>query len=144
MAWKLYYDGGCNLCHTSKLRAEKWAERAHKPLEVDILQSDEAIAKGYPADTMVLEADGKVYYGADAWLQIMTFAPFYLRWIAWFRRVPPLAWLAKKAYAVVAHYRYKWFGTRACPIPTTRPDSKNPSSGQKGDGAVSSGANGRG
>jgi predicted DCC family thiol-disulfide oxidoreductase YuxK len=118
MAWKLFYDGGCNLCHTSKLRAEKWAAKAGRPLVVDILLSDEAINKGYPGDTMVLEADGKVYYGAEAWLMMMTFAPWYLRWIGALRNFKPFAWLAKKAYKVVAHYRYKWFGTRACPIPT--------------------------
>lgn len=118
MAWKLFYDGGCNLCHTSKLRVEKWAEKAGRPLDVDILQSDEAVAKGYPMDAMVLEADGTVYYGADAWLKIMEVSPWYLRWIAWTRHVPPLAWVAKKIYGIVARYRYKWFGTRACAIPT--------------------------
>jgi predicted DCC family thiol-disulfide oxidoreductase YuxK len=120
MAWKLYYDGGCNLCHTSKLRAEKWAEKAHKVLDVNILQSPEAISKGYPGDAMVLEAGDEVYFGADAWLQIMTFSPWYLRWIAACRRFPPFAWIAKKGYNLVARFRYKWFGTRACPIPPAR------------------------
>src|SRR5579884_1253255 len=112
MAWKLFYDGGCNLCHTSKLKAEKWAERAGQPMEVDILQSDEAIEKGYQGDVMVLEADGQVYYGADAWLKIMTIAPWYLRWVSVMRYTPPTRWLARVAYALVARIRYKLFGTR--------------------------------
>jgi predicted DCC family thiol-disulfide oxidoreductase YuxK len=121
MVWKLFYDGGCNLCHTSKLKAEKWAERAKQPMEVDILQSDEAIEKGYQGDVMVLEADGQVYYGADAWLKIMTIAPWYLRWLSWTRYTPPTRWLARIAYGLVARMRYKLFGTRACPIPGARP-----------------------
>jgi predicted DCC family thiol-disulfide oxidoreductase YuxK len=114
--WKLFYDGGCNLCHVSKLRAEKWAERAHQPLEVDVLVSDEAIEKGY-GDAMVLEADGQVLTAADAWLKIMTVAPWYLRWLGWFNLTPPTRALARWVYGIVAKYRYKWFGTRACQVP---------------------------
>lgn len=119
--WRLYYDGGCNLCHTSKLRVETWAQKAHQPLEVDVLQSDEAIAKGY-GDAMVLEADGKVYFAQDAWLRCMQIAPFYLRWISWLKVIPGFTALAKFGYSVVAKYRIKWFGSRACQIPI----KKNP------------------
>ena|SRR5947209_4261634 len=117
MAWKLFYDGGCNLCHASKLRAERWAERAHQPLDVDILQSDEAIAKDYGMHTMILEADGEVLRGADAWLKIMTIAPWYLRWISWAGKTKFTRTIAKRIYGLVARYRYKWFGRRSCPIP---------------------------
>jgi predicted DCC family thiol-disulfide oxidoreductase YuxK len=119
--WKLFYDGGCNLCHVSQLRAERWAQRAGQPLDVDVLASDEAISKGY-GDAMVLEADGKVYEAADAWLKIMTVGPWYLRPLSWTRFFPPTHWLAAVAYNVVAKYRIKWFGSRACQIPsrTTR------------------------
>lgn len=115
MTWKLFYDGGCNLCHVSKLRVEKWAAKAHQPLDVDILLSDEAINKGY-GDAMVLEAD-QVYQGADAWLKIMTISPWYIRWISWIASVPFLRPLFKWGYRVVAKYRYKWFGTRECQVP---------------------------
>lgn len=116
-AWKLFYDGGCNLCHVSQLRAERWARRAGQPLEVDILLSDEALAKEYPQDAMVLEADGKVYIGADAWLKIMEVAPWYLRWMSWMRLTPPTRAAARFFYGIVARFRYKLFGTRACQIP---------------------------
>ncbi len=118
MTWKLFYDGGCNLCHVSKLRVEKWAVKAHQPLDVDILLSDEAINKGY-GDAMVLEAD-KVYQGADAWLKLMTISPWYLRWIGWLASVPIFRPFLKWAYGVVAKYRYKWFGTRECQVPARK------------------------
>ncbi|MCW5941394.1 MAG: DUF393 domain-containing protein [Fimbriimonadaceae bacterium] len=121
MAWTLYYDGGCNLCHASKLRAEAWAARAGQPLVVAVLQSPAAIAKGYleadGATQMVLETEDEVLYAADAWLRLMEIAPWTLRWIAFVCRVAPLRRLAKRLYFVVARYRYRWFGTRACPRP---------------------------
>jgi predicted DCC family thiol-disulfide oxidoreductase YuxK len=114
--WKLFYDGGCNLCHVSKLRAERWAEKAGQPLQVDVLSSDEAIAKGY-GELMVLEADGEVLMGADAWMKLMTIAPWYLRWVALFRRTKPTMAMARFFYGMVAKYRYKVFGRRTCQVP---------------------------
>ncbi len=114
--WKLYYDGGCNLCHASQLRVERWAAKAHQPLSVDVLLSDDAIAKGY-ADAMVLEADGKVLSAADAWMQVMTIAPWYLRWLSVMRKTKPTMALASWVYAVVAKYRIRLFGSRSCQLP---------------------------
>jgi predicted DCC family thiol-disulfide oxidoreductase YuxK len=121
MAWNLYYDGGCNLCHLSKLRAERWAEKAGQPLHVEVLQSEEAMAKGYDFDNMILEADGNVYRRADAWLRIMSIAPWYLRWVGWFGQWKPTRAVAKFFYEIVARVRYKIFGRRACPIPSAKP-----------------------
>lgn len=119
MAWKLYYDGGCNLCHASKLRVERWAERAGVPLEVEILQSEEAQKKNY-GQAMVLEAD-RVYQAEDAWLKLMLIAPWGLRWIGWLGRLPGFRTLLAWGYRIVAKYRYRWFGTRACPMPNRPP-----------------------
>jgi predicted DCC family thiol-disulfide oxidoreductase YuxK len=116
--WKLFYDGGCNLCHVSKLRAEKWAAKAGQPLSVDVLASDEAIQKGY-GEAMVLEADGRVLTAADAWMKLMSIAPWYLRWLSWFRLSKPTMAAARSIYGLVAKYRYKWFGTRACQVPSS-------------------------
>lgn len=114
--WKLFYDGGCNLCHASQLRVERWAKRSGQPLDVDILLSDEAIAKGY-GEAMVLEADGKVLTAADAWMKVMTIAPWYLRWVALFGKTKATMAVAAFFYGIVAKYRLKWFGTRECKIP---------------------------
>lgn len=118
VVWKLYYDGGCNLCHASKLRAERWAEKAGQPLDVDILQGPDAIAKGY-REAMVLEAD-RVYVGADAWLKLMDVAPWYLRWIGLMQHTTPTRWLATRLYGIVARLRYRLFGRRSCPIPRAK------------------------
>lgn len=115
--WKLYYDGGCNLCHASQLRVERWAKRAKQPLTVDVLLSDDAISKGY-GDAMVLEADGEVLSAAQAWLKIMTIAPWYLRWLAGMRNTKPTLAAASWAYGVVAKYRIRIFGSRSCQIPS--------------------------
>lgn len=116
MTWTLYYDGGCNLCHASRLQAEDWAQRAGQPLNVDILQSGAAIEKGY-GEVMVLEAD-QTYFGADAWLKLMTIAPWYLRWVGFLGRLPVFRQLLQIGYAIVAKYRKKWFGSRACALPS--------------------------
>lgn len=123
MAWKLFYDGGCNLCHTSKLRVETWARRRNFPLDLEILQSEEGIAKGYGA-AMVLETERGVFVAADAWLEIMRIAPWYLRWIQWLGKVPLVRPMMAWGYSVVAKYRYRWFGTRACPLPSSKPPSR--------------------
>lgn len=115
--WKLFYDGGCNLCHTSKLRAEGWAEKAGQPLQVEVIQSEEGLEKGYTTGSMVLEVDGKPIFGADAWLRIMRVAPWYFRPVAWMAYTPPTRALAKFGYGLVARVRYRIWGSRACPLP---------------------------
>lgn len=115
MTWKLYYDGECNLCHGSQLRVVKWASRSGQPVETEVLQSAEAIEKGY-ANDMVLEAD-KVYLAEDAWLKLMRVAPWYLRWIGHVGELPILRQVIGLGYKLVARFRKKWFGTRSCPLP---------------------------
>ncbi|MFY9233290.1 MAG: DCC1-like thiol-disulfide oxidoreductase family protein [Fimbriimonadaceae bacterium] len=119
--WNLYYDGGCNLCHKSQLRAERWAKRAGQPLHAEVLQSEEAVAKGYEPQTMVLEADSKVYTRADAWLRLMAIAPWYIRWLSWFRLSSLTRAIAKVFYEFVARIRFAVWGRRACPIPPRPP-----------------------
>ena len=68
-------------------------------------------------DSMVLEVGDQVLFGADAWFKLMDLSPWYLRWIMIAKYTPFTRWLVKKGYSIVAKYRYKIFGTRACPIP---------------------------
>jgi predicted DCC family thiol-disulfide oxidoreductase YuxK len=110
-SWKLFYDGSCNLCHQSSKRISSWAVRAGQPLDVLTLQDPEAQQKGY-SEQMVLEADGRVYFAAEAWLRLMALAPWYLRWVALFRHTPPTRWLATTFYNFVARYRHFWLGRR--------------------------------
>lgn len=123
MLWKLYYDGGCNLCHRSKLRAERWAERSGRPLEAIPIQSEEGHAKGYDLHEMILVAD-REYRGADAWLTLCGIGPWYVRWLAPLRLFPLTRWLAHAGYWVVARIRYRVFGRRACELPISAKSQK--------------------
>lgn len=107
------------MCHSSRLRVERWAERAGQPLHADVLLSDDGIAKGY-SEEMVIEADGQVLKAADAWMKVMTIAPWYLRWVALLAKTKPTMALARFLYGIVAKYRIKWFGSRECKIPIRR------------------------
>ncbi len=114
-AWKLYYDGTCNFCHASQLRVVRWAGRSGQPLDVELLQSPDAVAKGYGKD-MVLEADGRVYHGGDAWLKALDIGPWYLRWLQVMSLTPPTRWLVWRIYRIVARVRHRLMGRRACPF----------------------------
>jgi predicted DCC family thiol-disulfide oxidoreductase YuxK len=116
MAWKLYYDGGCNLCHASKLRVEKWANRRGTPLDIELLQSADAYDKGY-TEQMTLEADGQVYRAFEAWRKLMEIAPYGLSLVGKLAHVPGFSAIFRAGYNLIAHYRYRWFGTRSCPMP---------------------------
>ncbi|MCW5937622.1 MAG: DUF393 domain-containing protein [Fimbriimonadaceae bacterium] len=121
MVWTLYYDGECNLCHGSQLRVVQWAKAAGQPIETEILQAPEAVEKGYGGN-MVLEA-GQVFHGHRAWLKLMEVAPWYLRWVSAVGRFPLLEPFFALGYGLVARYRKKWFGKRACPLPQRPPKS---------------------
>jgi predicted DCC family thiol-disulfide oxidoreductase YuxK len=110
--WRLYYDGECNLCHRAKLRVERWAERAGQPLVALPLQGPEAAAKGY-AGAMVLEA-GAVYTAEGAWLRLCAIGPWPARLIAASARAPGIGQVLALGYRLVARWRYRVFGRRAC------------------------------
>lgn len=115
--WKLFYDGGCNLCEATQSRFARWAQRAGYPLQTQFLQSDEALEKGYVGDQIVLEADGEVLYGPDAALRLLRYAPFPLRWFAWMGRFAFTRWMTRMGYRLVARYRYAVFGRKTCALP---------------------------
>jgi predicted DCC family thiol-disulfide oxidoreductase YuxK len=114
--WRLFYDGSCNLCHTSMKRLKEWARERNQPLEVHTLQSHYATDKGYGSQ-MVLEADGKVYKAGDAWLRVMKIAPWYLRWVSAMRHTSVTKWLALTFYNFIANTRHLWFGRRDLGVP---------------------------
>lgn len=116
MAWTLYYDGGCNLCHHSKLRVEHWADRAGIALTATPLQSPEGQGKGY-GSAMVLETESGTYAAVHAWFRLLEIAPIPLRWLGYLGRIPPVRWIAWPFYEAVARTRYKVFGRRACELP---------------------------
>jgi len=114
--WRLYYDGECNLCHSSQLRVVRWARASGQELETDILQSAEAQAKGY-GDAMALEADGEVLFAEQAWLRLARLAPGFVGWVAPLLASRGLRPLVRLGYRLVERNRLRWFGRRTCEIP---------------------------
>ncbi|MFN3729103.1 MAG: thiol-disulfide oxidoreductase DCC family protein [Fimbriimonadaceae bacterium] len=119
MTWRLYYDGFCNLCHRSQLRAARWADRRGQLLEIVPLQHPDAVGKGY-GDAMVLEAE-RTYVGADAWIRLLSLSS--APWLSPLLGSPMIRPFVRLGYGVVARYRKAWFGTRACPIQRPNLDS---------------------
>ena len=89
---------------------------AGQSVEAAPLQGPEALGKGY-GDRMVLEADGRVYYAADAWLRMLHIAPWYVRWLTIAERSTVTRAIAAWGYGIVERYRLRWFGTRDCVVP---------------------------
>ena len=117
--WHLYYDGGCNLCHASKLKVEHWAERRGIPFVAVPIQTMPDPPTADP-NAMILDVEGLRYEGSDAWLKLMEIAPPGLRWLRFFGRTAPTRALARLGYAVVARPRHRLFGRRTCELPRPR------------------------
>lgn len=117
-ALTLFYDGGCNLCDVSQLRAKRWADRAGVVLRGVALQDPEAVGKGYGA-AMVLETPDAIFTGADAWMELVRrVGPWYVRPFGWMARTAPTRALARFGYGIVERNRIRWFGSKVCAIPT--------------------------
>lgn len=90
---------------------------------MEILQSPEAVAKGYTDGGMVLEAE-EVLVGADAWMRIMAVAPFPLSLVYPLSKFAPFRLMMAVGYNLVAKFRYRLFGRRACPLPAPQETSR--------------------
>ena len=101
--WRLYYDSDCAFCMRMMRRACSWAESKGKPIEALPLNGPEAAAKGY-GDALVLEAD-RIYHDGDAWLKLLTLAPWYLCGLSSFASTKPTRALVDGIYRVVAARR---------------------------------------
>lgn len=110
----LIYDAECRLCTTAK----KGIERLGAGADVRFLpyQSEEAVAKlgpqytkGRPDAAFLIEPDGRIRRGLDAFLPLLPGLPGG-RILLWILRVPLLRPLAYLLYGLVARYRYRLFG----------------------------------
>jgi predicted DCC family thiol-disulfide oxidoreductase YuxK len=111
----LIYDAECRLCTTAKKGIERLGADAH--VQFVPYQSDEAVAKlgseyrqGRPDAAFLIEADGRIRRGLDAFLPLLPGLPGG-RILLWMLRVPLLRPLAYVLYRLVAKYRYQWFGS---------------------------------
>ena len=113
----LIYDGQCRLCVTAKEGLER-LEGARLDGKVRFVpyQSEEAARclgseyrLGRPDVAFLVEADGRVSRGLDAFLPMLPGLRGGRLLLA-MMRIPVLKPLAYLAYRIVAHYRYRWFG----------------------------------
>ena len=113
----LIYDGQCRLCVTAKEGLER-LEGARPDGKVRFVpyQSEEAARclgseyrPGRPEVAFLVDADGRVRRGLDAFLPMLPGLRGGRLLLAMLR-IPVLKPLADLAYRVVARYRYRWFG----------------------------------
>ncbi len=115
--WKLFFDGSCNLCTASSRRVRDWGNGRGQPIELHTLQSPMAQDRGYGTDRLALEAGGKTYYAAEAWLKLMELAPWYFRWVSWTQHNRVTKWIVVKFYNFIAQHRHFWLGRRDPGVP---------------------------
>ncbi|MGH7230490.1 MAG: thiol-disulfide oxidoreductase DCC family protein [Nitrospiraceae bacterium] len=115
----LIYDGQCRFCVTAK----EGLERAGNQEGVRFVpyQSEEAARRlgndyqpGRPAVAFLVDQDGRVSRGLDAFLPLLPGLPGG-RVLHALMKIPLIKPLAYLAYRVVARYRYRWFGQMAFP-----------------------------
>ncbi len=111
----LIYDDQCRLCTTAK----KGLERLGNDRDVRFIpyRSDEAASRlgpdykaGRPDAAFLVEGDGRISKGLDAFLPLVPGLPGG-RALHALMRVPLLHPLALLAYRLIARYRYKLFGS---------------------------------
>lgn len=117
----MIFDGDCGFCTTSA----RWIE-ARLPADVDVApwQSLDLDALGLTeADVTTaaywVDADGGTHRGHSGIGRSLMAAGGIWKAVGMLIVYPPVTWLAKPAYALVAKYRYKLPGaTDACRLPT--------------------------
>lgn len=111
----LIYDGQCRLCVTAKDGLERLGEDTN--VRFVAYQSEEAASclgseykPGRPAVAFLVERDGTVRRGLDAFLPLLPGLPGG-RLLGALMRVPILRPLSYLMYKFIARYRYKLFGS---------------------------------
>ena len=114
----LIFDGDCGFCTTA---ARKFSDFAGESAEVAPWQSldlaDFGLTEQECSTAVYWVQDGKSFRGADAVAQGLQVCNTPLRLVGKLMSVPPVSWLARLGYPVIAKYRYKLPGaTNACRI----------------------------
>lgn len=114
----LIFDGDCGFCTTA---ARKFADFAGESAEVAPWQSlrlgDYGLTEDECSSAAYWVQDGQSYRGTEAFAQALQVCNLPLRIVGKIMSVPPVSWLARAVYPIVAKYRYKLPGaTDACRI----------------------------
>lgn len=109
------YDDECRMCVTAKEGLDRLGGQAD--VRFVPYQSKEAARSlgnayrpGRPDVAYLVEPDGTIRLGLDAFLQLLPGLPGG-RWLLALVKMPALRPLAYWGYRVVARNRYRWFGT---------------------------------
>jgi predicted DCC family thiol-disulfide oxidoreductase YuxK len=106
---RIYYDGVCRLCSGLIDRIEHSREAdSFEPIAIQ-----KEVPAGMPyaeadRDMHAVDAEGRVYKGADAVRYIMSRYPRW-RWLASLASLPGLKQLANLLYRLIADNRKRWF-----------------------------------
>lgn len=117
------YDGGCNICAGNL----KWLYRLDTFKKFEALPyQTERLTEIFPGlrieecqKSMHLAfPNGKIYTGSDAFREVFLRMPlmFPVGLVMW---LPPVAWLLRRLYPILARNRYRIGGS--CPLPATKP-----------------------
>jgi len=106
------FDGSCTLCRASANRVRRLDARGRIEL-LDL--HDPSATQRFPQINreealkwmQVVDPQGRVYSGADAWARIGELLPGW-NLLAWILQIPGIRWLAAKVYALIARNRYRW------------------------------------
>lgn len=116
---ELLYDADCGFC----TRSAGWLRRLGLRADVQPLQHADLQALGVDPVRAQRELPfvspwGEVSYGAEAIGRALQTGPGPWRAVGWLVAHPPVLWLARPVYAVVAAHRHKLpGGTDTCRLP---------------------------
>lgn len=108
----VFFDGVCHICNSSVdtlLKLDRSGKLSYAPLQGELATSTFGKLQGDP-DSMVFARNGKVYYGFEGVIQIGRVLYPILAPIVFLLMIPPLNWIGKAIYRLIATYRYRWFG----------------------------------
>jgi predicted DCC family thiol-disulfide oxidoreductase YuxK len=117
----LIFDGDCGFCTTTAnyiVKRSKTPIVAHAWQMVDV--TEYGILQQQAQKRVYVIDEGHAFGGHEAFAQLLRLQKSWLLTvIAWVMVVPPICWLSRIAYALVARYRHKLRGgTPACKLPT--------------------------
>lgn len=125
----LLYDADCGFCTASA----NWLGRCGLRAAIEPLQRADLAVLGVDAERSrreipFLEPSGpgfRVSYGHQAIGRVLATGGPGWRLAGWLLRHPPVAWLARPVYALVARNRYRLpGGSQACRIDLDRPANR--------------------
>ncbi len=118
----LIFDGDCGFCTTTAnyiVKRSKTPILAHAWQLIDV--TEYGILQPQAQKRVYVIDEGHAFGGHEAFAQLLRLQKNpLLTAIAWVMVVPPVCWLSRIAYALVARYRHKLpGGTPACKLPTS-------------------------